>query len=482
MIIVPTEKQFTWRHAPVVLFLIVLLNLLIFFLYQSGDSAKLQTAFSAYEQSEFFEREWPIFTNYLQEIHEEKLLETYREQYRDEDYDDIVSEMLIREDFYEYLKKNAGNFFYQDFYSRWAIERERIHQLVRSMSGFSYGLIATDLHTYSFITYQFLHGGVMHLLGNLFFLIVCGFAVEAAIGHWRFLLFYLATGCVGGYAHIALNGESSTPLIGASGSISGVMAMYLAVFRLKRIEFFYWFFFFAGYFRAPALLILPFYIGKEIHSYYSNADSNVAFMAHAGGFVAGALLIGFALLVNRSMLNTQYIEADQSLDPHQKELADIYSAIEKFRFDQALVLVNNLLKTTGPDFGLALIRYNLLKISRGDNFIRATISLLTISGLTPAELGKLDKIWKTNPEVHDLLNEQQALKLGMQFVELEDLQSAEQLFAVLEARACKNQAMSVFASKLAKAFHAKRNPAKRTHYDSIARALSGQPLQSSEGV
>lgn len=482
MIIVPTEKQFTWRHAPIVLFFIVLLNLLFFSLYQSGDSGKLQAAFAAYEKSEFFEREWPIFANYLQETHEEELLETYREQYRDENYDEIVGDMLTNQEFYHYLKENAGKFFYQEFYSQWTVERERIHQLVRSLSYFAYGLTATDLHVYSFLTHQFLHGDIMHLLGNMFFLIVCGFAVEAAIGHWRFLLFYLVAGCAGGYAHVASNWESTTPLVGASGAISGVMAMYLTVFRLKRIEFFYWFFFFAGYFRAPALLILPFYVGKEIHSFYSDADSNVAFMAHAGGFIAGALLIGLALLVNRSMLNTQYIETDQSVDPHQKELADIYSAIEKFRFDQALLLVNNLLKTTGPNFGLALIRYNLLKISRGDIFIRATINLLTMSGFSPTELEKVDKIWKSNPEVHNLLNEQQALKLGMQFTELEDLQSAEQLFALLEGRDCKNQAMSVFALKLAKAFHAKRNSAKRVRYDSIAQTLGGQPLQSPEGI
>jgi hypothetical protein len=260
------------------------------------------------------------------------------------------------------------------------------------------------------------------------------------------------------------------------------MAMYLAVFRLKKIEFFYWFFFFAGYFRAPALLILPFYIGKEVHSFYSDAESNVAFMAHAGGFVGGALLIGVAVLINRSMLNTQYIETDQAIDPHQQELAEIYSAIEKFRFDQALGLVNRFTKTNGPSFGMAMLRYNLLKISRGDEFIRATISLLALPMLSPDELEKLDKIWKDNSEVHALLSEQQALKLGMQFTELESLQSAEQLFKGLETRGCKNPAMSVFASKLAKVFQAKRDLHKKAYYDDIAQKLSSQHLQSSQGA
>ena len=482
MIIVPTEKQFTWRHAPIVLFFLVLLNILVFFLYQSGDNTKIQEALASYQKSEFFEREWPIFVNYLEENKEQELLETYREQYRDEDYEEILGDMLMREEFYVYLKHHAGNFFYQDFYSQWSIERERIHNLLQSLSYVSHGLIANDLHVPAFFTHQFLHGDIMHLLGNMFFLIVCGFAVEAAVGHWRFLLFYLVAGCAGGFAHVASNWEGSTPLVGASGAISGVMAMYLAVFRLKRIEFFYWFFFFAGYFRAPALLILPFYIGKEVHNFYSDTESNVAFMAHAGGFVAGALLIGVAILINRSMLNTQYIETDQGIDPHQQELAEIYSAIEKYCFDQALALVNRFIKANGPSFKMAMIRYNLLKISRGDEFIRATISLLTLPMSTPDELEKLDKIWRNNSEIHTLLGEQQALKLGMQFTELESLQSAEQLFKCLETRGCKNPAMSVFASKLANAFQAKREPHKKAHYDNLAQKFSSQHLQPSQGV
>ena len=67
MIIVPTEKQFDWRHAPVALFLIVLLNLLTYFLYQSRDMTKWLEVFASYEAHEFFEKEWPAFKNYLTE-------------------------------------------------------------------------------------------------------------------------------------------------------------------------------------------------------------------------------------------------------------------------------------------------------------------------------------------------------------------------------------------------------------------------------
>jgi hypothetical protein len=312
----------------------------------------------------------------------------------------------------------------------------------------------------------------MHLLGNLFFLVICGFAVEAALGHLWFLLFYLLCGVGAGVAQMLTNLQSPIPLIGASGAISGVMAMYLGVFKFKKIEFFYWLFFFVGYFRAPALFILPIYIGTEVFYYYANPESNVAFMAHAGGFVAGALLIGIAWLLNRNMLNTQYIEADQTIDPRQQQLADIYGAIEKHRFDQALALVDALIQEKGLTFDVAMIRYNILRISRGDAYLPATLNLLTVPLLAADEVKKLDKVWKDNPDVHSQLSEQAALKLGMQFTSLESPQSAEQLFLQLLERGCKNPALSVYANKLAAAFLRLRDAGKKSHYDGLAKQLA----------
>ncbi len=472
MIIVPTEKQLDWRNAPIVLCALVLLNVMVFFFYQSGDTKKIIEAMTTYQAKDFFTHEWPVFEKYLEEKREAVRLKEYRQYHQDDEIDLIISNMVMDEEFYTYLQKNYRDYFTPDYYAEWAPDRARIHKQMQSLSYIANGLRASDLRVWTFFSHQFLHGDIMHLLGNMFFLIICGFAVEAAIGHWRFLVFYLLSGLAAGFAQVASDWNSTTPLVGASGAISGVMAMYLAVFRLKKIEFFYWFFFFVGYFRAPALLILPFYIGKEVYSYHSDTESNVAFMAHAGGFVAGALFIGIAWLLNRNMLNTQYIETDQTIDPRQQQLADIYSAIEKHRFDQALALVDTLIKEKGLTFDVAMIRYNILKISRGDAYLPATLNVLTVPLLAPDEVKKLDKVWKDNPEVHTQLSEQSALKLGMQFTALENPQSAEQVFVQLLERGCKNPALSVYASKLAAAFLRLRDTGKKSYYDGLAKQLA----------
>ncbi|MCE3253489.1 MAG: hypothetical protein K0Q67_2509 [Cellvibrio sp.] len=472
MIIVPTEKQLDWRNAPIVLCALVLINVMVFFFYQSGDTKKIIEAMTNYVAKDYLTHEWPVFEKFLEEQQETELLKEYRQQYQDDEHDEIIGDIVMNEAFYAYLQKNYRTYFTPDYYAEWAPERTRLHTQLQSVSYIANGLRASHVRIFSFLTHQFLHGDIMHLLGNMFFLIICGFAVEAAIGHWRFLLFYLLSGVAAGFAQVASDWSSNTPLVGASGAISGVMAMYLAVFRLKKIEFFYWFFFFVGYFRAPALLILPFYIGKEIYSYHSDTESNVAFMAHAGGFVAGAILIGIAWLLNRNTLNTQYIEADQTVDPRQQQLADIYAAIEKHRFEQALVLVDALIQEKGLTFDVAMIRYNLLKISRDDAYLPATLNLLTVPLLAPEDIKKLDKVWKDNPEVHPQLSEQAALKLGMQFTVLESPQSAEQLFVQLQARGCKNPALSVYASKLAAAFQRLRDAGKKSYYDGLAKQLA----------
>lgn len=471
MIIVPTEKSLDWRHAPLVLCTLVFINVMVFFLYQSGDTPKIIEAISSYQAQGFIEDEWPIFEDYLEE-QGDKLLPGYRRDHAKGEDDYIIADLLMREDFYRYLQSNVRNYLTPDRYEAWATERARLHSLVQSVSYIANGLQANKLSISSFFTHQFLHGDIMHLLGNMFFLIVCGFAVEAAIGHWRFLLFYLLSGVGAGFAQVATDWHSSQPLVGASGAISGVMAMYLTVFRFKKIEFFYWFFFLVGYFRAPALLILPFYIGKEIYLYQTDTDSNVAFMAHAGGFVTGAVLIGVAWLMNRSLFNDDYINNDQGIDPAQQPLAEIYEAIEKFRFERALQLVDALIAAQGNQFELMVIRYNLLKIERGTEFNPAVISLLTLPLLTADQVKKLERVWLDNPDVHQSLTEGASLKLAMQFSALENPRAAEQLFIWLLDKGSRNPAMSVLASKLAAAFLRLQDSAKRTHYEQLASQLA----------
>lgn len=139
------------------------------------------------------------------------------------------------------------------------------------------------------LTYQFLHAGMFHLLGNLLYLWVFGDNVEDAMGHWRFLLFYLVCGALAGSAHWVAQPQSGVPLIGASGAISGVLGAYLVLHPKAKVMV--PIYFVPVY--LPAWLLLVFWFGFQVVSLAAAEadDMGPAWWAHIGGFIAGALLV-----------------------------------------------------------------------------------------------------------------------------------------------------------------------------------------------
>jgi membrane associated rhomboid family serine protease len=471
MMIVPTEKRFDWKHAPVVLFLIVMANILTFTMYQSGDSEKLDQALDVYTQEGFLELEWPAFQDYLTSRNEEELLGECRTLYDQESNLELSVQILVRTDFYPFISGTASDYIAEGQRRQWSISRTKINDDILSVSFYSLGLIPSQINALTLFTSQFLHSDIMHLVGNMFFLIICGFAVEAAIGHRLFLLFYLLSGLAGGLLYTAVNQNGVTPLVGASGAISGVMAMYLGVFRFRKIEFFYWFYIFVGYFRAPALLILPFYIGKEVVSFYSETGSNVAFMAHAGGFTAGGLLMLALALIRPGMLNVEYIEEDQDLDPVQAELARVYTAISNFQFQAALKIVSEIIEEHGSNFELAMLRYNLSKIDKNDDYPDYIRSLLKTRTPSINETQRLEKIWLENLSGENYLTADETIRLGISFSALQDPATAERIFQSFYKGPNKPEGLGVLARKLALIYGNLRNQEKQEEYDQLAESL-----------
>jgi len=139
------------------------------------------------------------------------------------------------------------------------------------------------------ISYQFLHGGWDHIIGNLLFLWVFADNVEDVMGHGRFLVFYLLCGVLAGLAHVAADASSQAPLIGASGAISGVLGAYLVLHPFARLMVLIVFVPIV----LPAWLLLIVWFGFQAISAWGDSTGPVAWWAHIGGFVAGAALIYF---------------------------------------------------------------------------------------------------------------------------------------------------------------------------------------------
>jgi len=134
----------------------------------------------------------------------------------------------------------------------------------------------------------FFHGGLAHLFGNLWVLAIFGNNVEDALGHVRYLLFYLGTGIVAAFGHILLNPGSTIPVVGASGAIAGVMGAYLILYPTAEVVTIVPPFFFLPFVLPAATFLIFWLVGQFL---LAGAETNIAWEAHVAGFLAGMVYV-----------------------------------------------------------------------------------------------------------------------------------------------------------------------------------------------
>ena len=144
-----------------------------------------------------------------------------------------------------------------------------------------------------FLTSMFLHGGFLHIIGNMWFLYIFGDNIEDRLGHIRYLFFYLLCGVTAGLVHLFTNWDSKIPTIGASGAISGVMGAYLLLYPRSKILTLIPIFLFIQFIEIPAFIFLGYWLLIQLFSasLTSRNVGGIAFWAHIGGFIAGLLFI-----------------------------------------------------------------------------------------------------------------------------------------------------------------------------------------------
>jgi len=149
---------------------------------------------------------------------------------------------------------------------------------------------------FTLFTSMFLHGSLLHLLGNMLYLWIFGDNIEAIMGHGRFFLFYLCCGLMAAFSHIVSSPNSTVPMVGASGAISGVLGAYFLRFPRAKVHVVIFLFFFIRLIRVPALLVLGFWFIMQLFSGLGSGGvegGGVAWFAHIGGFVTGMVLVFF---------------------------------------------------------------------------------------------------------------------------------------------------------------------------------------------
>jgi membrane associated rhomboid family serine protease len=178
---------------------------------------------------------------------------------------------------------------------------QALHELIQSWGLLSGRLLNDPLReTPHLFTSMFLHGGWLHVLGNMLYLWIFGDNVEDRLGHVRYLFFYLLTGAAAGLTQAFLTPRGTVPMIGASGAIAGVMGAYFILYPRARIITLVPIWIFLRIMEIPAILFLGLWFVLQalqgwgsLLAHGSTPPGGVAWWAHAGGFVAGVILVFF---------------------------------------------------------------------------------------------------------------------------------------------------------------------------------------------
>jgi len=156
-----------------------------------------------------------------------------------------------------------------------------------------YGVVPASFSPPTLITSMFLHGGWMHVIGNMWYLWIFGDNVEDRLGHARFVVFYLVCGIVAALGQVAIDPSSTLPTIGASGAIAGVMGAYFVLYPHSRVLTLIPLIIFWELVELPAIVLLGFWFLMQLFSAgaiavtANTAGGGVAFMAHVAGFLTG---------------------------------------------------------------------------------------------------------------------------------------------------------------------------------------------------
>ena len=422
MLIIPADRGIDWRRAPVATLAIILLCALIYFSWQWGDHRRLQEAAQYYTQQKLLALEYPIFVSYLSQSRQKDKAAEVEALWEDDDKERVTYYLLVDYGFAQDLEKTDRDFWGDDVYSHWRESRTKLNEKLSTISAFHLGLIPAEHRPVTYVTYQFMHGDTFHLIGNMVVLAIAAVGVEAAIGTFNFLVCYLLCGIAAGLLYSVVNMGSYIPLVGASGSISGVLGMYAAIYGMRKIRFFYSAIFYFGYFTAPALVILPVWILWEIVNAVWGDTSGIAYWAHAGGLITGGLGMlaarNYLLQVEETYLDTLPDDDEQ----YRKALDDFLKQLAAFNFDGARRKLADL-ESQYPDKPAVIEhRYYLEKLRPTSETFHATaMNLLSRPANDPAMIHILHDVYKDYSGQKGLprINDEMLLKLMLGFSQIE---------------------------------------------------------------
>ncbi|MCX7556734.1 rhomboid family intramembrane serine protease [Xanthomonadaceae bacterium JHOS43] len=375
MLILPLHRPLTRATFPFVSAALVFVNVVVFALFQSGDGARVAALDEWYRSSGLAQLEWPDYLRYLenQGNHDER----QNAQALDEGG---RGAMLFQA---RLMDVRLESFLRDEARARGeaAVELVGLQRDYDERAGkiVTYRFVQrhSELDPVRLVAHAFLHGDVMHLVGNMFFLAALGLLVEGALGPWRFVALYLVGVAGAGLFSAAWNWGTPGGGLGASGAIAALMGAFCMLWGTRPVRFFWWFFVLFDYVRKPAIWLLPAWIGWEAFNMLFNREAGVGFDAHLGGLIVGALA-GWAC-VKTDQVRHDFLDETDEVPDIDAELAAIRTLMGRMDLAAAEVRLDELAEREPQRLDVALARHRAAALAgRRSDAVRHALSALEL--------------------------------------------------------------------------------------------------------
>ncbi|MCI2244180.1 rhomboid family intramembrane serine protease [Xanthomonas sp. PPL568] len=355
MLILPLHKPLSRDNLPLVTLLLILLNVAVYVGWQRQDAASLRQAQRYYTDSGLGALEAPAYARYLERSGRRAPL-AQLQQMPAAERAAFVGDVTLHDVRFVQAMRDGSVFADADARQAWAPLRAHYDALLQRVFTLRHVQRSSEWAPARMLSSAFLHADAMHLIGNMLFLLALGTLLEGAIGGWRFLAVYL----LGAFGASAASlwwrwGEAGAGL-GASGAIAALMGAFCVVWGRRPVRFFYWAAVLFDYVRAPAIVLLPLWLGWELYNLLLNGDAGIGFDAHAGGLVVGALL--GAVLVATGQTREAFLRDDDGV-PADDRWDRAQTHLGRMEHLQAGALLDALAAEAPQRFDVALARYRL---------------------------------------------------------------------------------------------------------------------------
>ncbi len=361
MLLIPFDRKLDWRRPPLATLGLILANILVYIIFQTGDYDRLADATDFYQESGLKDIELTEYQAALQARGEQDAL--LRRDSEDVAADEALWTIISDSAFMQRISNRTLLPPDHAQYPDWRAKRAEFESRMDRVVFWSYGLKPAEPNLPSLFTHMFLHGGGGHLIGNMLFLLAVGFLVEGVLGARLMLATYLLAGILAGAADFVVAADRFIPGVGASGAIAGLMGMYCVLFGWTRVQFFYFVWVYFNVTRAPALVLLPLWLGYELVSWLWLSDgSNINYAAHAAGLTAGAAIAFGLRQFWPQSLDFGFITEQVDARDRERLLQEADAHLRALEFEHARPLIEDLLEDAPEDMGLLKRLHRCLRL------------------------------------------------------------------------------------------------------------------------